>query len=271
MRQFIDYLKEKEKRVVCIAAGILSVLSVPFVMTNSIFYSAYVEMLGRNEFSLFTTNVFVCMAGFLLLGIALLLNSGNAVRGRKLLSLKDAVKKSDRGSGYLSVSVLSGHTRKLSVYERKCRVVKIIAMIFTVFAAICFIFVFCAGDVMAAADELTKADIDRTESDFRVLSDLFGRLFSYIGIGLASFCCPMIMSNKKVHSALLYVTIGCLAVSSVQLTYFFFGDIFVFPCISDLCILFVECLMIGLCILSLTTEKIKNNLTSVGNKDILEF
>ena len=272
MLQQTDYGKEKEKRFICFALGILCYCSVLFIMPNSIFFKNYVAWIGRRQYSLMTVSSILCIAGFLFTGIGCIASAGNSLRGRKLMALKKTFKEESRVSGgYVSVNNINRSSHKYVVYEKRCKAFKVLSAVTFGIATVCFIVVFCTGDVAAAFTELMKDEIDRVSSDFRVWSDLLGKFFAYVGIIFTCFSVSPIMANKHIPKPCVYVSIGCLGVSSVQLAYFFFGDIFVFPCVGDFCILLVMCLMIALNVFSLITDRVKNTLASIGNNEITEF
>ena len=272
MPQQTDYGKEKEKRVICFVIGLLCFCSALFVMSNSIFFKNYVVEIGRKQYSLMTLRAIICIVGFVFTGIGCIISSGNAFRGRKLMSLKDSFIEENRTFGrYVSVDNINRSSHKYIVYEKRCRAFKVLSFTAFIISSLCFLTVFCIGDAAAAIGELMKDEIDRVSSDFRVWSDLLGKLFAYVGIITTCFSVPSITSNRHVPKPCVYVSVGCLGFASVQLAYFFFGDIFVFPCISDFFILSAMCLMIAINVFSLITDRIKTTLASVGNDSIKEF
>jgi len=272
MSDYIDYLKEKEKSIVCVAAGIAALLSaalIPFA-ANSIFCKNYVAMLhGEGVVSI---GFYVLSIGLVLLGTALLLLSGSARRGRKLLELKKVLSDAQQRSGrYVSVGELTDKTRDYSLQERKMKVLRNVVFSLIIGASLCFAVLLFYFEIKALVVEFSKEDIDRTVTAFRLWADFSGRLIAYSGLVIAAFSSPKIMNNRPVKKEILYVAIGCLAISAVQLVYHYFGIIWLHPSLSDMTVATLLCLLAGLCVLSLVSENIKSTIRSMGNNQGDEY
>ena len=271
MTEYIDYVKEKEKSVVCLIGGIAFILSAFTVATNSRFFAQYFIYVGLYEIKM-GPGVFVCAAALCLLGISMLLLSGSAKRGRKIIELrKEAREEQSKTKGYVSVGDISGKNKVYSAKLKKSLLMKRVAVLLAVLAVICFLILFFIYDVGVAAEELGKDDIDRSVTDFRVWANLIGKFFAFAGMSVASLCCVFIMNNRYINKNILYVAIGLLSLAVGQQAYFFFGDIMAYPCIADFLIIAGEVVLAALCVLSVLTEKIKVSLKSMGNNVEVEY
>ena len=272
MSEYIDYLKEKEKSIVCLAAGIAALVAaavVPFV-NNSIFCKNYIALVHGE--GVVSTGFYIFSLGLLFLGLALILLCGSAKRGRMLIDLEAALTEArKKANGYVSVGVLTERTKKYNAQERKVKRYKGWACGLIVVSALCFAVLFFFFEIKAVVNEFSKEDIDRTLSAFRIWADFFGRLFAYFGMSASAFSCLKIMNNRPVKKQLLYIVVACLAVSAVQIVYHFFGIIWLNPSPSDACIAVLECALAALCVLSLVSENIKSTIRSMGNNQGAEY
>lgn len=263
---YVDYMKEKEKRLLCLGACLFLFVSAAGFSPRSRFYAAY---LGEGQF--FTWILGIAM--LVLVSCSLLLLTGTAKRGRKLMKLKEERQNAPRGSGYISVSALSSQRSGYEIQAKKCKRLHHAAAVLCAAAALLAVVLFAVGDIRTVLTEFGKPPIERSTSDFRLWANLFGKFFSIFGLCVTALSAVRIMANRRVPFLLLYLCIGSCVLGDVQIAYFYFGDIFVFPPVADLAMLLALACCAALCCFSILTEKKKAQLFQIGNGDfyIYEF
>ena len=263
---YVDYIREKEKRLLCTVICLLLFVALAGISPRARFYTPYF-----GEGQLFTW--VICLAALVaFLGMMLLL-IGTAKRGRKLMKLKETRSHNPHAGGYVSVSSLASQKSEYDVQEKKCRRLHIAAAVFGIAAVFLFAILFAAGDLRAFLTELGKPQIERSASDFRMWANLIGKFFSLLGICLMAMSAARIMENRGVPFPILYLCIGSCVLGAVQIAYFYFGDIFVYPPIADLAMLLILACCAALCCFSVFTERKKAQLSAIGNQDyyVYEF
>ena len=263
---YVDYIREKEKRLLCIGICLLLVVAIAGVAPRARFYAPY---FGEGQFFTWV----ICLAALIAFMGMMFLLIGTARRGRKLMKLKEERRTGSRAGGYVSVSALSSQKTGYEAQEKKCRRLHIAAAVCGVIAVILIVILFAVGDLRAFLIELGKPQIERSASDFRMWANLIGKFFSLLGLSLMAISAVRILENRSVPLPLLYLCIGSCVLGDIQIAYFYFGDIFVYPPAADLAMLLVLACCAALCCFSIFTERKKAQLSAIGNQDyyVYEF
>lgn len=261
---YVDYLREKEKRLLCIGICLFMAVAVLGFSPRARFFSPY---FGAGAF---LSRIF-CLAALVdFLGMFLLL-IGTARRGRRYMELKEKSRNESRSGGYVSVEALSSRRAGSDSAAKKCRRLHTAAVLLGGAAALLFTGMFLTGDLRALLTELGKPPIERSMSDFRIWANFIGKFFSLAGLCLTALVATKILENRAVPVAVLYLCIGCCALGDIQIAYFYFGDIFAHPPVADLAMMLTLAGCAGLCGLAVFTDRKKTQLSAIGNRDFYVY
>lgn len=261
---YVDYLREKEKRLLCIGICLFMAVAVLGFSPRARFFSSY---FGAGAF---LSRIFCLAALAFFLGMFLLL-IGTARRGRRYMELKEKSRDESRSGSYVSVEALSSRRSGYDAASKKCRRLHTAAVLLGGAAVLLFTGMFLAGDLHALLTELGKPPIERSMSDFRIWANFVGKFFSLAGLCLTALVAARILENRTVPLAVLYLCIGCCALGDIQIAYFYFGDIFVRPPVADLAMLLTLACCAGLCGLAVFTDRKKAQLSAIGNRDFYVY
>jgi len=226
--------------------------------------SHFLDVFKNNILTIETYKVLIIIA-LALLAICVLINSGTPEREKRFLLKKIKLEKEIPTDRRLSFEEDEA-TKKIRKLENGRRALNIFLFFVTIIDIIIFVVIFALSGFPYVIREMSKAEIDRTIGDFRLIMNLISSFCQTIAVCGGVAILPFVMRNRTILSDLILKIFTALSgFATLHFVYFFFGHFTSYPSIIDFCFAVICGAMAGFAVLSIATEKKKKVLREFSN------